>query len=212
MREILARIPDGVEVVVVAKGRKPEEILQAIAAGAHIIGENYVQEAEDAQERVGHQVQWHFIGHLQSNKAKKAVSLFDLVQTVDSVSLAREINRRAHDQGRQVPILLEMNSGREQAKSGLFAEAVEPALAEISALPHLKVMGLMTMGPAINDPEGLRPYFGEARRLFERLGRCRLPGVEMKYLSMGMSGSYSIAIDEGANMVRLGRAIFGERS
>jgi PLP dependent protein len=211
MRRILAVIPDGVHLVVVAKGRQPAEIIEAVEAGATIIGENYVQEAEQAQERVGLRVQWHFIGHLQSNKAKKAVSLFDLIQTVDSVSLAREINRRSSDRGRRLPVLLEVNCGREPAKSGLVAEEVESALSEISTLPHLKVAGLMTMGPALSDPEELRPYFRETRRLFERLRRCQLPGVEMTHLSMGMSDSFRIAIDEGANMVRLGRAIFGER-
>jgi pyridoxal phosphate enzyme (YggS family) len=211
MRRILAVVPDGVHVVVVAKGRQQAEIIEAVEAGATIIGENYVQEAEQAQERVGLRVQWHFVGHLQSNKAKKAVSIFDLIQTVDSVSLAREINRRASDRGGQVPVLLEVNSGREPAKSGLVAEEVESALSEISTLPHLKVAGLMTMGPALSDPEELRPYFRETRKLFERLCRCQLPGVEMTHLSMGMSDSFRIAIDEGANMVRLGRAIFGER-
>jgi PLP dependent protein len=211
MRRILAVIPDGVQVVVVAKGRQQAEIIEAVEAGATIIGENYVQEAEQAQDRIGLRVQWHFIGHLQSNKAKRAVSLFDLVQTVDSVPLAREINRRASDRGRQVPVLLEVNCGREPAKSGLLAEEAESALAEISTLPHLRVAGLMTMGPALGDPEELRPYFRETRRLFERLHRCQPPGVEMAHLSMGMSDSFRIAIDEGANMVRLGRAIFGER-
>jgi PLP dependent protein len=212
MRRILAVIPDGVQVVVVAKGRQQAEIIEAVEAGATIIGENYVQEAEKAQERVGLRVQWHFIGHLQSNKAKKAVSLFDLIQTVDSVSLAREINRRASDRGRRLPVLLEVNCGREPAKSGLLAEEVESALVEVSTLPYLRVAGLMTMGPALSDPEELRPYFRETRRLFERLRRRQLPGVEMTHLSMGMSDSFRIAIDEGANMVRLGRAIFGERA
>ncbi len=210
MRRVLAEIPGGVELVVVAKGRQPVEVMEAVDAGARIIGENYVQEAEKAQEEVGRQVSWHFIGHLQTNKVKKAVALFDLIQTVDSLATAREISRRG-EAGKAVQVLIEVNSAREPQKSGLCPEQVESAAAEMSALLDIKIMGLMTIGPAVDHPAEIRPYFSATRRVFEALARAHLPNVEMKYLSMGMSDSYKAAIDEGANMVRLGRAIFGER-
>jgi pyridoxal phosphate enzyme (YggS family) len=211
MRKVLAEIPSGVDLVVVAKGRSAAEVLEAVGAGARSIGENYVQEAIRAQEQVGRKrVIWHFIGHLQANKVKKALVLFDMIQTVDSFAAAKEIS--GHGQvGRELPILIEVNSAREGQKSGLLPEQVAAVAAEMSALPNIRVMGLMTMGPAVDDARQIRPYFSATRRVFEALAQARLPNLEMKYLSMGMSDSYREAIDEGANMVRLGRAVFGER-
>jgi pyridoxal phosphate enzyme (YggS family) len=200
-----------VQLVVVAKGRQAAEVMEAVDAGAEIIGENYVQDTAPAQSRVGCRAKWHFIGHLQKNKIKKALSIFDVVQTVDSLPLAVELARRSAEIGHVTPVFLEVNSGREPAKSGLFPEKVEETAAGISLLPHLKVMGLMTMGPVVDKPALIRPYFAETRRLFESIARAHVPNVDMKYLSMGMSDSYKEAIAEGANMVRLGRAIFGER-
>lgn len=211
MRRILAEIPSGVKLVVVAKGRQPAEVVEAINEGASAIGENYVQEAEDAQRQAVCTVQWHFIGHLQKNKVKKATELFDLVQTVDSVETAREIDSRCSRVGKLLPVLIEVNSAREPQKSGLNPEAVDRAIAEMSALHNIRIRGLMTMGPDRTEAEEMAPYFKTTRTLFESLGRCGQPNVEMRYLSMGMSSSYKVAIHEGANMVRLGRAIFGER-
>jgi pyridoxal phosphate enzyme (YggS family) len=212
MKKVLAEIPADVSLVVVAKGRQPAEVVEAISEGALIIGENYVQEAEEAQKQVGRrQIQWHFIGHLQSNKARKAVGMFDMIQTVDSVQMAEEIDRLCAQAGKVLPVLIEVNSGREPQKSGLMPEAVEAGVADISALLNIRILGLMTMGPSRPDAVGLAPYFKQTRRLFESLGRAATPHVEMKYLSMGMSDSYKVAIAEGATMVRLGRAIFGER-
>ena len=210
-KKVLAELPRGVELVVVAKGRQPAEVIEAVEAGAGIIGENYVQEAEKALEVLGCRVQWHFVGHLQKNKIKKAVALFDMIQTVDSLETARDIDLRCAQAGKVLPALIEVNIGREEQKSGVLPEMVEAAVGDISTLHNINVVGLMTMGPALNDPADLRPYFRKTRQLFESLVRSELSNLSMKYLSMGMSDSYRLAIDEGANMVRLGRAIFGER-
>ena len=209
--QLLAELPEGVTLLAAAKTRSPAEIIEAIEAGVKIIGENYLQEAERAYEVVGDGVQWHFIGHLQKNKVHRAVRLFDIIETVDTIALAREIDRRCAMIDRVMPVLIEVNSGREPQKSGVYPEDVESLVREILALPNIRVEGLMTMGLDIGDPEDARPYFVETRRLFEHLKELNLPGVTMKYLSMGMTNSYRVAIEEGANIVRIGSRIFGER-
>jgi len=211
VRQILNELPVGVELVAAAKTRQPEEILEAVEAGVKIIGGNYVQEAERAYETIGNRAKWHFIGHLQKNKVKKAVKIFDMIETVDSVELAREIDKRCAQIDKIMPILIEINSGREQQKAGAFPEAAEQLIREISAHQRIKVMGLMTMGPHFGNPEDSRPYFVETKRIFDSIKKLELPDVEMRYLSMGMTNSYKIAIEEGANMVRIGSKIFGER-
>jgi len=210
-KQLLAELPEGVILVAAAKARSPAEIIEAIEAGVKVIGENYLQEAEHAHEAVGDRVQWHFIGQLQKNKVARVVRLFDMIETVDTVALAREINRRCALIDRVMPALIEVNSGRESQKSGVYPEAVEPMVREISALPNVRVEGLMTMGPEVGDPEDARPYFIETKKLFEHLIILNLPGVSMKYLSMGMTNSYRVAIEEGANIIRIGSRIFGER-
>ena len=197
--------------VAAAKTRKPEEILQAIEAGVKIVGENYVQEAERAYEVAGDRAKWHFIGYLQKNKVKKAVKIFDMIETVDSVELAREIDKRCAQIGKVMPVLIEINSGREKQKSGVLPEKAEQLVREISSLQNIRVKGLMTMGPRFGNPEDSRPYFVETKKIFEKMKKLNLPNVEMKYLSMGMTNSYKIAIDEGTNIVRIGSKIFGER-
>ncbi|MDI3524220.1 YggS family pyridoxal phosphate-dependent enzyme [Kosmotoga sp.] len=211
IKKILSEIPDYVTVVAAAKTRTPEEILEAIEAGIEIIGENYVQEAQKAFEAVGKKAKWHMIGHLQKNKVKKAVQIFDMIQTVDSVKIANEINKRAAQFGKVMPVLIEINSGREEQKAGVLPEDVFRLVEEISKLENIRIEGLMTMGPVVDAPEELRPYFSLTSELFENLSREKLPGVEMKWLSMGMSDSYKIAIEEGANMIRLGTILFGPR-
>ncbi len=211
VNQILSELPEGVQLVAAAKTRRPEEILEAVEAGVKIVGENYVQEAERACEVVGNRAKWHFIGHLQKNKVKKAVRIFDMIETVDSVEIAREIDKRCAQIGKVMPVLIEVNSGREKQKSGVFPEGVERLVREISALPNIRVMGLMTMGPRFGNPEDSRPYFVETRKIFEKVKRFNLPNIEMKYLSMGMTNSYKIAVEEGASVVRLGSKIFGER-
>ncbi|MFC2065474.1 YggS family pyridoxal phosphate-dependent enzyme [Chloroflexota bacterium] len=208
---ILNELPDGVQLVAAAKTRTPRELLQAIEAGIKAIGENYVQETERAYETIGDKAEWHFIGHLQKNKVKKAVNLFDMIETVDSVEIAREIDKRCSQIGKTMPVLIEINSGREKQKTGVFPENTEKLIREISALPNIKVMGLMTMGPHSGNQEDSRPYFVETRNIFDSIKKLNLPNVEMRYLSMGMTNSYKIALEEGANTVRIGSKIFGER-
>ena len=209
--QILSELPDGVQLVAAAKTREPEEILEAIEAGVKIIGENYDQEAERAHEVVGNKARWHFIGHLQKNKVKKAVKIFDMIETVDSAEIAREIDKRCTQTGKIMPILIEVNSGREEQKSGVFPEDAEQLVRNISVFSNLKVMGLMTMGPLAGDPEDSRPYFVATKKLFKKIRELELPNIEMRYLSMGMTNSYKVALEEGSNLVRLGIRIFGER-
>lgn len=211
VRSVLAELPPGVELVAAAKTRTSAEILEAIQAGVRIIGENYIQEAETARAAIGGRVRWHFIGSLQKNKVKKAVRLFDLIETVDSLPLAQAISKESDAAVKVMPVLIEINSGREPQKSGVLPEDAERLVSVVASLSHLKVLGLMTMGPRFGDPEAARPYFTETRRIFERLKQSGIRGVEMKYLSMGMTNTYKIALEEGANMVRLGSKIFGER-
>ena len=206
---ILSELPEWVELEVACKTRAPEEILEAVDAGVRIIGENYVQEAGLAFKAVGNKAKWHFIGHLQKNKVKKAVRIFDVIETVDSLELAQEIDKACSKENKVISVLVEVNSGKEQQKFGVLPEAVEGFIEEISKLNHIKVMGLMTMGPMSGDPESTRPYFIETKKIFDRIKMLGLPGVEMKHLSMGMSNSYKVAIEEGANIVRIGSKIFG---
>ena len=207
----MKELPPGVELVAAAKGRSPAEVNEAVAAGIRIIGENYVQEAERLQFAVNDRVQRHFIGHLQQNKVKKAVRLLDMIQTVDSIDLAREISRQSGSIGKNMPVLVEINSGREPQKHGVLPENAIDLVKEIASLSSIRVMGLMTMGPVLHEAEEIRPFFAETRRLFDTLKGLNFNNVEMKYLSMGMTNSYKVAIEEGANIVRLGTRLFGER-
>ena len=211
VKKILAELPEGVELVAAAKKRNTDEVLEAIGAGIEIIGENYVQEAASAFETVGRKVKWHFLGHLQKNKVKKAVTMFDMIETVDSLDIAKEIDKRCYQTGKIMSILIEINSGRESQKFGVLPENVEQLIRDISGFPNVKVMGFMTMGPRFGNPEDARPYFIETRKIFERVKELNFAGIEMKYLSMGMTNSYRVAIEEGANMVRIGTMLFGER-
>ena len=211
VKQILAELPEGVQLVGAAKTRTPEEIKEAVEAGLKIIGENYVQEAERAFQVVGDRAKWHMIGHLQRNKARKAVKVFDMIETVDSMKLAKEIDKCCGKIDKIMPVLIEINSGEETQKAGVLPEDAIALVQEISILKQVKIMGLMTMGPFTGDPEDARPYFVKTRGIFEKLKEENLPDVEMKYLSMGMSNSYRVALEEGANMIRIGTKIFGER-
>jgi len=211
VQAILRELPPGVILVGAAKTRSPQEILEAIEGGLQVVGENYVQEAEKAYEVIGHKVQWHMIGHLQSNKAKRAAKLFDMIETVDSIKLARVLDKCCQKLGREMEVLVEVNSGEEPQKAGVMPGEVVRVVKEIATLENLKLMGLMTMGPFTGDPEEARPYFKKTREIFEEIKSMEIPGVEMRYLSMGMSNSYMVALEEGANMVRIGTKIFGER-
>jgi hypothetical protein len=211
VQAIIKTLPPEVLLVAAAKTRTPAEVREAIAAGVTAIGYNYVQEAERIYPLVKETVQWHLIGHLQSNKAKKAVQIFDLIETIDSVKIANIVNRFCAETNKLMPVLIEINSGRESNKTGVLPEKAEELIRQINTLPNLRIQGLMTMGPRFGDPEDSRPYFRKTKALFERLRQADIPNVEMKYLSMGMSNSYEIAIREGANIVRIGTKLFGER-
>ncbi|MHC2994565.1 MAG: YggS family pyridoxal phosphate-dependent enzyme [Candidatus Atribacteria bacterium] len=212
VKKILDELPENVELVAAAKARTSEEIEEAIEAGIKIVGENYIQEAQRAWAVIGKKVKWHFIGHLQKNKVKKAVKIFDMIETVDSYDLAQEINKRCSQISKMMPVLIEVNSGKEKQKFGVFPEDVLNLIKEILDFSNIKVIGLMTMGPRFGNPEDSRPYFIETRKIFEKIKGLNLPNIEMRYLSMGMTNSYQIAIEEKANMVRIGTLIFGKRS
>ncbi|MFC2168082.1 YggS family pyridoxal phosphate-dependent enzyme [Acidobacteriota bacterium] len=212
VKKILQELPAGVKLVAAAKTRTTEEIFEALDAGVQIIGENYVQEAQDAFQVVGHRAQWHFIGHLQTNKVKKAVEIFDVIETVDSFKIAGEIDKRCQQTGKIMPVLIEINSGREKNKNGVFPEEAIELVQKISHFKNVKIVGLMTMGPFFGKPEDARPYFAVTHRLFKEMKNLPLPGVEMTYLSMGMTNSFKVAIEEGANIIRIGTNIFGART
>ena len=214
-RRIREEIPDYVSIVVAAKTRTAEELAEVIEANATDIGENYVQEAQRVHQQLGERakkVRWHMIGHLQRNKISKALPIFDVIQTIDSYRLAEGINKRAERAGKEIiPVFIEVNSGREPQKSGVIPEDAEKLIKVISDLEHIRIEGLMTMGPRFGNPEDARPYFKETKKLFDYLTSLNMPNLDLKVLSMGMTNSYQIAIEEGSNMVRIGTAILGER-
>lgn len=209
---VLQELPEDVELVGAAKTRSPEEILEAVEAGLTIIGENYVGEAEACFSVIGNKAKWHMIGHLQSRKVKKAVKIFDMIETVDSVKLASAIDRACREIGKVMPVLIEINSAEEEQKAGVMPSDVVSLIKEISILKNISILGLMTMGRYEDDPEDMRKYFSKTKKIFDDIRTMNIPGVTMRYLSMGMSDSYKIAIEEGANMVRIGTMLFGERS
>ena len=210
-KNIMETIPPSVLLIAAAKTRSLEEIQTVIEAGVTHIGYNYIQEAIPIIQAIGDRVTWHMIGHLQRNKAKRAVQYFDMIETVDSWQLAKTLDRHCADIEKTMPVLIEINSGRESSKTGVLPEHVDDLVQQISTLGHLHVKGLMTMGPRFGNPEDSRPYFQATRDAFERLASKNLPNVSMQYLSMGMSNSYRIAIQEGANIIRIGTQLFGER-
>jgi hypothetical protein len=211
VKRFLETLPLSIILVAAAKARRPEEVEAALRAGVTRVGHNYVQEAERMIPAIKGEAYWHMIGHLQKNKVKKAVRLFDMIETVDSWPLAELIDRRCAAIGKTMPVLVEINSGREASKTGVLPEEVDDLVRRLSDLLHIRVQGLMTMGPRFGNPEDARPYFQATKEAFDRLAKANLPNVEMRYLSMGMSNSYQVAIEEGANMVRLGTMLFGER-
>lgn len=213
VRQIKATLPPHVELVAAVKTRSPEEVRAAIDAGVRIVGHNYVQEVQAMIGQLGaNAASWAMIGHLQRNKVKTAVRLFDSIQTVDSLRLAGAIDRECEKMGRIMPILIEVNAAREPQKSGVFPEAVTSLVREITQLGSVQIRGLMTMGPLVNDPEELRSIFRETKVLFDRVASEEIPNISMTVLSMGMSDSYAVAIEEGATMIRLGTTIFGPRT
>ena len=206
------RDADSVRLVTVSKTIAAEIVKEAIDAGVTILGENYVQEARDKFKALAqYPVSWHFIGHLQSNKAKYAVRLFDLIHSVDSLKLARELDKQAGKVDKIQQILLQVNISAEDTKSGISTDEAPRLIAEISQLKNLTVKGLMTMPPYFYQPEKVRPFFAALRELRDQIKEQSLPNVSLDELSMGMTGDFEVAIKEGATLVRIGTAIFGER-
>jgi pyridoxal phosphate enzyme (YggS family) len=203
------RDPGSVRLVAVSKTVDLERIRAAIDAGQELFGENYLQEARDKIAALGRRVGWHLVGHLQSNKARGAVELFDLIHAVDRGKLAGALDAAAARLGKVQDVLIQVNQGGEATKFGVAPEAAPALLKEVACLPHLRVLGLMTMPPWFPDPEAARPYFRALRELRDHLRG--LTGLPLAELSMGMSGDFAVAVEEGATLVRVGTAIFGPR-
>jgi pyridoxal phosphate enzyme (YggS family) len=202
------RDPKEIKLVAVSKTVEVARIKEAIEAGVSILGENYVQEAQKKIEVIGRLVSWHFIGHLQSNKARYAVRFFDVIHSIDSIPLAEELDRRAEQSGRLIKVMIEVNLSKEATKFGTDEARVLNLAKRIQNLKHLSLEGLMTMPPYFDSPEMSRPYYGVLRELKERMTK---EGIPVKELSMGMSNDFEVAIEEGATYVRVGTAIFGPR-
>ncbi len=205
------RNPDSVRLVAVSKTQPADAVKAALEAGQQVFGENYVQEFLEKAQQLPESVEWHFIGSLQSNKVKYLVGLTSLIHSVDRLSLAQEIDRQWGKTGKSCNILLQVNISREATKSGTTSEDLLQLAREVSLLPHVRIRGLMTMPPFFDEPERARPYFRELKRLSGLLAAEKIPGITMEELSMGMSGDFEVAIEEGATLVRVGSAIFGER-
>lgn len=209
------RNPDSVTLMAVSKTVEPERIRQAYAAGIRVFGENRVQEFADKVSALKDLVQaeWHLIGHLQSNKANRAAELFHAVDSVDSLRLAQKLNHAAQQSGRILSVLIEINVGGEESKSGVPASSpeLEEILQGMKDLTHLQVRGLMTIPPFTEDPEDARPYFRMLRDLRDQIVSRNLPRIQIDVLSMGMSHDFEVAIEEGSTCIRVGTAIFGER-
>ena len=208
----VGRDPASVQLIGVTKTVSLERIREGVEAGIAVLGENYIQEAREKIESLADlQVAWHFIGHLQSNKAKQAARWFDCVHTLDRERLARELDRQAHKQGRQLSVLIEVNVGDEESKSGVAPEALLPLFQTAAAMDGLVVQGLMALPPYRDDPEQVRPYFQRLCQLLDRLRQSGAAPESLTELSMGMSHDFEVAIEEGATMVRIGTAMFGAR-
>ena len=205
------RAPDSIKLLAVTKTVPPVCIGKAIEAGLTVFGENYVQEAKEKVAVIGPRAQWHMIGHLQTNKAKYAVNLFNYIHSVDRMDLAWELDKRARLIGQKMNILIEVNVSGEKTKNGMPADTAIPLIKDVSKLENLSVRGLMTMAPYSANPENSRPYFTGLRNLRDDIIRTGITGIQMEDLSMGMSDDFEVAIEEGATIVRIGRAIFGER-
>jgi len=206
------RAPQEIRLVAVGKTQPIDALEAAIASGISIIGENYIQEARTKFDMLGHApVNWHFIGRLQSNKAKYAVRMFDLIHTVDSLKLAAEIDKQAKKIGKVQEILIQVNISGESTKSGVSEKETLPLAQEISALRNIKLKGFMTMPPYFDSPEEARPFFAVLKHLSDKICAAGLPDTDIKELSMGMTGDFEAAIEEGATLVRIGTAIFGDR-
>ena len=204
-------ISQEVQLVAVTKNHDVEAMREAIDAGAVVIGENRVQEAQKKYETLDRDVTWHLIGHLQTNKVKHAVKIFDMIESVDSVKLAEAINKEAMKLGKVQKILVQVNLVKEASKTGVYLEDLDELLKSIDTMENLKLMGLMFIAPIVENLEDVRPMFNQMYQLFTKVQKIPFKNADIKYLSMGMTHDYQIAIEEGANIVRVGTAIFGHR-
>ncbi len=200
-----------IRLLAASKSQGIAEIRAAADAGIRLFGENYVQEAKSKTGAIDQPMEWHMIGHLQRNKVKAALDLFSLIQSLDSVELARVLDKEGKKRGRMVRAFVEVNLGGEESKSGIDKDKVASLLREVENLSHLRVEGLMTIPPFREEPETMRPYFRELKELQTELKGLKIPNVDLKELSMGMTHDYPVAIEEGATLVRVGTAIFGAR-
>ncbi|AEE91630.1 conserved protein of unknown function [Tepidanaerobacter acetatoxydans Re1] len=209
--ERAGRNPENIDIVAVTKTIPPEIIQKAVDSGLVLLGENRVQEARDKKELVNGNVQWHLIGHLQRNKVKMALGLFSMIQSIDSLPLAEEIQKRAEQIQQTVDVLVQVNIGREKTKYGVDPDNTKSFIEKIALFPNLRVRGLMAIAPFKQNPEDVRPYFRQLREIFKNIKQTHIDNVNMEYLSMGMSNDFEVAVEEGANMVRIGTGIFGVR-
>ena len=206
------RDPQTIRLLAASKAQPVSRLQAAIEAGVRLFGENYVQEAQAKKAAIRESVEWHMIGHLQRNKVKTALDLFDLIESVDSVQLARALDREGKKRGRPVRAFVEVNLAGEESKSGIASEQVAALLEDAGNLSHIKIEGLMAVPPMRENPEETRPYFRALRELRAELQARKIPNVDLKELSMGMTHDFPVAIEEGATLVRIGTAIFGPRS
>jgi len=209
--EKVGRNPNEIQLVAVTKTVTVPAILKALDAGIEIIGENRVQEASEKYEEIGDRVRWHMIGHLQRNKVKRVLEFAEMIQSVDSLRLAKEVQKQAQKLDRNVDVLIEVNTSGEETKYGFVPEKTVAAIERISEFPNLNIEGLMTIGAFLPDPEDVRPCFRRLRELRDEVRGKGIAGVNMDILSMGMTDDFEVAVEEGATMVRIGRSIFGER-
>ena len=206
------RDPTEIKLLAAAKAQSAEAIRAAIGAGVALVGENYVQEAAEKQRQISAAVEWHMIGHLQRNKAKTAVDIFDVIESVDNLLLARELEKEGAKRDKIIRAFIEVNLAGEESKTGAPKDRLQSLLEEVATMSHLRVEGLMTVPPYREDREEVRPYFRALRELRDQLNQLRLPNANLQELSMGMSHDYTVAIEEGATIVRVGTALFGPRS
>jgi len=199
---------EDIRLVAITKTVDLERIKEAVESGVRVFGENYVQEAREKVAAIGHGIEWHMTGHLQKNKVRDVVNLFDMVQTIDSLELAQEVDKRAGAVGKVMQALVEVNIGGEESKSGIDKDKLIPFLNSARGMKNISIKGLMAIPPYLDDPEKVRPYFKALKRL---LDSANGEGFPLSELSMGMSHDFEVAIEEGATMVRIGTAIFGER-
>ncbi len=215
VERILKEVGDRATVEAAAKTRTAKEIDRAIAAGIKIIGENYISDLRKVFTQVKNKAEWHFIGSTKTQKhdllKKRYLEMLDMIETIEDFEFAKELDRRCKELGKIIPVLIEINSAKEKQKSGVYPEEAIGLVKKIAQLNNIRVSGLMTMGPVVSSPEDIRPYFRLTKRLFDDIKDLKIENVEMRFLSMGMSDTFKIAIEEGANIVRIGTLIFGPR-